>query len=92
MYDWTTLDPAIVSFRQYPSFMPGPPPQQQQQQHQSQNENMFMQQKSNEYSNRNNLMQSAYGPHGINLQNSIMNQQQQQQPPPQNSQQVNFYH
>lgn len=46
--------------------------------------------KSNEFSNRNNLMQSSYGaPHGLNLQNGIMGQQQQQQPPP-NSQQVSF--
>lgn len=35
--DWTTLDPAIVSYRQFPTFLQGPPPQQQpQQQQQSQ--------------------------------------------------------
>lgn len=101
MSDWTALDPAIVSFRQFPSFMPGPPPSQQSQ------SDMFMpppphmtqqQQppinsqglfdsgklKSNEYSNRNNVMQSGYGgPHGINLQNSIINQQQQPNSPAQ---------
>lgn len=96
--DWSLIDPAIVSFRPYQSFMSGPPPQQQQQQ--SQND-MFIsaphiaqQQmngqfdnsklKSSEFSNRNNLMQSSYGaPHGLNLQNGIMGQQQ-----PANSQQV----
>lgn len=44
--------------------------------------------KSNEFSNRNNLIQSSYSgtPHGINLPNGIMGGQQQQA----NSQQVNF--
>lgn len=86
------MDPAIVSFRQYQqSFMSGPPQQ-------SQNDNMFItpphhapqqangqfdtnKSKSNEYTNRN--YQSSYGaPHGLNIQNGIMNQQQA------NSQQV----
>lgn len=64
-----------------------------QQQQQSQNDNLFMSQQSqlgqhqfdslkpNDYSNRSNMMQSGYGaPHGLNLQNSIINQQQQQNP------------
>lgn len=48
--DWTSLDPAIVSFRQFSQFNPQPPPppqqappQQQQQQQQNQND-MFMSQ------------------------------------------------
>lgn len=83
---------------------PPPPPQQQsqgdsmfmnpahlaqQQQQQPPPQSFDNKLKTNEFANRNNLMQSAYGgPHGINLQNSIMNQQQQQQQ--QNSQQVKF--
>lgn len=91
------MDPAIVSFRPYQSFMSGPPQQQQQsqndifmphiaQQQQQQINGQFdnSKLKSNEFSNRNNLMQSSYGgPHGLNLQNGIMGQQQQA-----NSQQV----
>lgn len=86
-----------MSFRQYPSFSSGLGPQQQQP---SQNDNLFMSQQSqlgqhqfdklkpSDYSNRSNMMQSGYGgPHGLNLQNSIMNQQQQQQQQ-QNPQQV----
>lgn len=91
--DWSLMDPAIVSFRPYQSFMSGPlqqsqsdmfisPPHMAQQQINGQfDTNKF---KSNEFSNRNNLMQSSYGtPHGLNLQNGIMGQQQ-----PANSQQV----
>lgn len=116
MSDWTALDPAIVSFRQFPSVSgecgrshlqqdilvqcqpyghDRPPPPSQQQQTQS---DMFMppphlnqlQSQMNgqslfdssklksDYSNR---MQSGYGgPHGINLQNSIINQQQPNSP------------
>lgn len=87
------MDPAIVSFRQYQqSFMSGPPQQSQndsmfitpphlaQQQVNGQFDSNKL--KSNEFSNRNNLMQSSYGaPHGLNLQNGIMNQQQQANSP-----------
>lgn len=99
MSDWTALDPAIVSFRQFPSFLSGPQQQQHQQSQQQQHNNgdMFMphlnqqqqqQQlggqglfenklKNLDFSNRNGGF--GGGPHGINLQNSIINQQQQQQ-------------
>lgn len=94
MSDWTALDPAIVSFRQFPAFMSGPPPPSQQQtqsdmfmppphlnqQSQMNGQSLFDSNKlkSNDYSNR---MQSGYGgPHGINLQNSIINQQQPNSP------------
>ncbi|XP_059618238.1 uncharacterized protein DDB_G0283357 [Phlebotomus argentipes] len=83
--DWTSLDPAIVSFRQYPTLLPGPTLQQQQPQSQApQTSDMFMSQQQ----------QQQTGPglthHGINLQSSIMNQQQPQQ---QNSPaQVRFAH
>lgn len=101
--DWTALDPAIVSFRQFPSFMSGaqphpPHPQQQQQLTQSHNTaapDMFMPQhqqlpqgmfdNSNkmksgiDYTGRSNSSAFGAGPHGLNLNNSIMNQQQQQQ-------------
>lgn len=96
--DWGLMDPAIVSFRPYQSFMSGPPPQQSQndmfisppphiaqQQMNGQFDNNKL--KSNEFSNRNSLMQSSYGaPHGLSLQNGIIGQQQQQN----NSQQVSF--
>lgn len=90
------MDPAIVSFRQYQqSFMTGPPQQSQNDSMFMGSPHLVQQQqingqfdsnklKSNEFSNRNNLMQSSYGaPHGLNLQNGIMSQQQQA-----NSQQV----
>ncbi|XP_055712831.1 putative mediator of RNA polymerase II transcription subunit 26 isoform X2 [Phlebotomus papatasi] len=73
--DWTSLDPAIVSFRQYPTLLSGPTLQQQQAQSQApQTSDLFLSQQ-----------QQHNGPgfthHGINLQSSIMNQQ----PPQQNS-------
>lgn len=83
MTDWTTLDPAIVSYRQFPSFMSGPPMQSQQQPQQQQQHNaadMFMPQ-------LNQQNQGFGNHHGINLQNSIMNQQQQNSPA-----QVNYSH
>lgn len=40
--DWTTLDPAIVSFRQFPSFLPQQQQQQQQQPPQHSAADMFM--------------------------------------------------
>lgn len=102
MSDWTALDPAIVSFRQFPSFISGPTAQNQQQQHsidiymphsnpQQQPQPNIQQQISGQgffenklrnidLSNRNGLQQSAYGPHGMNLQNSINQQQQQNSP------------
>lgn len=102
MPDWTALDPAIVSFRQFPTFMSGPPPTpqsqsdmfmppphlnpQQQQQQQMNGQSLFDNNKlkSNDYSNRSNVMQSGYGgPHGMNLQSSIINQQQQSNSPAQ---------
>ena len=85
------MDPAIVSFRPYQSFMSGPvqqsqndmfisPPHMAQQQQINGQFDKFdtSKLKSNEFSNRNNIMQSSYGaPHGLNLQNGIMGQQQQ---------------
>lgn len=115
MTDWTALDPAIVSFRQFPSFMSGgqqqPPPHPQQQQNLSQSHNnsaaldMFMphhqqlpqgmfdnsntKMKSGiDYSGRSNSGAFGAGPHGLSLNNSIMNQQQQQQQQPNPSAQV----
>lgn len=101
MSDWTALDPAIVSFRQFPTFMSGPPshpsqqsqsdmfmppPHMNQQQQQMNGPGLFdnSKLKANEFSNRSNVMQSGYGgPHGLNLQNSIINQQQQPNSPAQ---------
>lgn len=97
--DWGLMDPAIVSFRPYQSFMSGPPQSQQsqndmfisppphiaQQQINGQFDNSKI--KSSEFPNRNNLLQSSYGtPHGL-LQNGIIGQQQQQNI----SQQVSFF-
>ncbi|XP_058817978.1 uncharacterized protein DDB_G0283357 isoform X2 [Topomyia yanbarensis] len=89
--DWTSFDPAIVSYRQC-SFMNGPnqPGEmfltaQQQQQQQQQQQNQLTQQS----------MQQAgqgFGHHGINLQSNIIGQQQQQQPPSNPQAQVNFSH
>lgn len=96
--DWTSFDPAIVSFRQF-SFMNGP----------NQPGDMFLSAQQNQL-NQQNLQQpgqgnvpsvsnwfwyatfklnyfsttlSGFGHHGINLQSSLMNQQQQQQQQPQ---------
>lgn len=79
------MDPAIVSFRPYQSFMSSGPLQQSQNdmfispphlaQQQQINNGQFdnSKLKSSEFSNRNNLMQSSYGaPHGLQLQNGIM--------------------
>lgn len=62
--DWTSLDPAIVSFRQFSQFNPQPqqqppPPQQQQQAQQNQND-MFMSQ----------MTQQGFGHHGMNQTSS----------------------
>ncbi|GAB0095266.1 myb-like protein I [Sergentomyia squamirostris] len=83
--DWTSLDPAIVSFRQYPQLVPGPALQQQQQQQQQSQapttSDLFMSQQ-----------QQQTGPgfthHGLNLQSSIMNQQP---PQPNSPAQVNAH-
>lgn len=98
------MDPAIVSFRQqYQSFMNGPPqtqndnnmfisPQQHIAQQQMNGQFDSNKLKSNEYANRNNLMQSSYGgPHGLNLQNGIMSQQQQANTPQVNHSFTIFY-
>lgn len=86
--DWTSFDPAIVSFRQF-SFMNGS----------NQPGDMFLsaqQQQQQTQLNQQNLQQpgQGFGHHGINLQSSLMNQQQpQQQQQPGNPQaQVNFSH
>lgn len=104
MSDWSLMDPAIVSFRQqYQSFMNGPPqtqndnnmfisPQQHIAQQQMNGQFDSNKLKSNEYANRNNLMQSSYGgPHGLNLQNGIMSQQQQANTPQVNHSFTIFY-
>uniref|UniRef100_U5EUH9 CCR4-NOT transcription complex subunit 4 n=1 Tax=Corethrella appendiculata TaxID=1370023 RepID=U5EUH9_9DIPT len=84
--DWTSFDPAIVSFRQFSSFMNGPAQQQQQQQQQNNND-MFMQSQLNQPPNVQPQPGQGFGHHGM-LQNSIMNQQQQTNP----QAQVNFSH
>uniref|UniRef100_A0A1L8DI73 CCR4-NOT transcription complex subunit 4 n=1 Tax=Nyssomyia neivai TaxID=330878 RepID=A0A1L8DI73_9DIPT len=73
--DWTSLDPAIVSFRQYPTLLPGPTLQQQQPQSQApQTSDLFLSQQQQQTG-------PGFSHHGLNLQTSIMNQQ----PPQQNS-------
>ncbi|XP_055680361.1 putative uncharacterized protein DDB_G0286901 isoform X2 [Lutzomyia longipalpis] len=77
--DWTSLDPAIVSFRQYPTLLPGPTLQQQQQQQQSQapqTTDLFMSQQQQQQTG------PGFTHHGLNLQTSIMNQQAPQQNSP----------
>ncbi|XP_053696420.1 neurogenic protein mastermind isoform X2 [Sabethes cyaneus] len=78
--DWTSFDPAIVSFRQF-SFMNGP----------NQSGDMFLsaQQGPNQL-NQQGMQQpgQAFGHHGINLQTNLISQQQQQSNNPQA--QVNF--
>lgn len=87
--DWTMFDPAIVSMRQFPSqqqshadmFMPQHLNQQQNLQQQLGGQGLFDNKLKNlDFSNRSGSMLGGYGgPHGMNLQNSIINQQQQQQ-------------
>ncbi|XP_055634687.1 uncharacterized protein DDB_G0283357 isoform X2 [Toxorhynchites rutilus septentrionalis] len=83
--DWTSFDPAIVSFRQF-SFMNGP---------NQPGGDMFLtaQQQQNQL-NQPLIPQppaQGFGHHGINLQSSVMNQQQQQQAGNPQAQ-VNFSH
>lgn len=75
--DWTSFDPAIVSFRQF-SFMNGPNQQQQQQQQQQQPGDLFLTAQQQNPLGQQNMQQpgQGFGHHGINLQQ----QQQQQQP------------
>ncbi|XP_070497126.1 GATA zinc finger domain-containing protein 14 isoform X1 [Chironomus tepperi] len=63
--DWTSMDPAIVSFRQFSQFNPQQqqPPQQQQAQNQPNND-MFMSQ----------MNQQGFGHHGMNMQNNLQSQ------------------
>lgn len=72
MPDWTSLDPAIVSFRQFPSFLSGQP-QQQQMSQQSQHNNtadMFMPHLNQQQSH--NIQQQQLGGQG-HFENSFKN-------------------
>lgn len=84
--DWTSLDPAIVSYRQF-SFMNGP--------NQPAAGDMFLnaqQQQQSQMNQQQNLQPGqGFGHHGLNLQSNLMGQQQQQQQQQANPQ-LNFSH
>lgn len=92
------FDPAIVSttMRQFPSqhqqqsqadmFMPHLNQQQTLQQQLGQGQGLFENKLKNiDFSNRSGMLGGYGGPHGMNLQNSIINQQQQNSPAQVNS-------
>lgn len=62
--DWTSMDPAIVSFRQFSQFNPQQQQQQQQAQNPPSNSDMFMSQ----------MNQQGFGHHGMNMQNNLQSQ------------------